>query len=168
MNTRQAAATDPVQVTLVGCGNAKRDEAVEAAELYDSTYFDKKWAVAESQGDIERILSAKYGLLRPDRVVEPYDASLVPRHDSYIGAEEVARWGEEIEQALHALVAAVREAAGTDVEIEVVTLAGEAYAEHVEEALAEVPVTLRFPFRGRGGLPGQMRWLSKQLEDSEQ
>lgn len=156
MNTR-------TRVGLVGCGQAKRDQPAPAKDLYTSAYFARKWQYVEEECDDGRILSAKHGLVEPDTVLEPYDASLVPRHDSYIGDEAVSEWSRDVQASLGGLVSDFDRPAN----VETVVLAGEAYAEHVEMGLAAAPVVVSFPFRGKGGLPGQMRWLSEQLEGED-
>lgn len=148
---------------LVGCGSAKCDHAAPAKDLYSSTYFSKKRQYAEEECDDWRILSAKHGIVEPDNVLEPYNASLVPAHDSYIGEDAVREWSQDIQASLGGLVSEFSRPAN----VEIVTLAGEAYAEHVELGLAASPVLLDFPFRGLGGLPGQMRWLSNELEPAK-
>jgi len=62
-------------VTLITCTNAKRDEPAPARELYDpSGYFRDMRAYAEARGHPWYILSAKHGLVDPDKTLAPYDA----------------------------------------------------------------------------------------------
>jgi hypothetical protein len=89
-------------VVFVGCGKAKLDRKAPAKDLYTSTLFKKCRAYAERYGDEWAILSARYRLVMPDQVIEPYDVCL----DDYdrVGLqgwvhltqyEIVARWPSE-------------------------------------------------------------------------
>jgi len=61
-------------VTLIQCTDGKRDEPAPAADLYDkSAYFRDMRAWARARGDPWYILSAKHGLLAPERETRPYD-----------------------------------------------------------------------------------------------
>jgi len=62
-------------VALVGCGKAKRDFRSKARNLYTSNYAKKKRDFAEVAADDWLILSAKYGLVDPDRRIPPYDVT---------------------------------------------------------------------------------------------
>jgi hypothetical protein len=65
---------------LVSCAATKHDEALEAEKLYTSQLFQKAslfaWQNARALNGRWWILSAKYGLLDPKKVVEPYDETL--------------------------------------------------------------------------------------------
>ncbi len=63
-------------IGLVACSKAKRDHAVPARELYTSPLFRKASAYCERVYGEWYILSAKYGLVHPDTVIEPYDLTL--------------------------------------------------------------------------------------------
>jgi hypothetical protein len=64
------------RIGLVGCVKSKRRSAAPAADLYTSALFvgRRRWVVETC--DRWFILSAKYGLLDPGQVIEPYDESL--------------------------------------------------------------------------------------------
>lgn len=152
-----------VTIVLVGCGDAKREERAPAKDLYTSTYFAKKWAVAEILGDVQKILSAKHTLVDPDQSLEPYDASLSPRSESYIGDARATAWDEKLRYAIreHVLPSyPVRDVA-------FVVLAGEDYAKHLDPLVDDVDASFEFPFRGLGGLPGQMRWMTDVIKEAE-
>jgi hypothetical protein len=63
-------------ITLVSCVSKKLDRPAPAAELYVSPWFKKARRYAELTSDRWFILSAKYGLVEPDRVIEPYERTL--------------------------------------------------------------------------------------------
>lgn len=59
---------------LIGCGSAKRAEPAAARDLYTGSLFRYRRRYAERFGkDGWMIISAKYGLVHPDTVIEPYD-----------------------------------------------------------------------------------------------
>lgn len=62
------------RVTLIQCTKSKREEQAKARDLYDeSDYFVKMREYAKARGVTWGILSAKYGLVYPDREIKPYD-----------------------------------------------------------------------------------------------
>lgn len=63
-------------VALVSCGSRKRTTPCAARDLYTSPLFRLSRAVAERHATVWAILSAKYGLVQPTRVLPPYSLSL--------------------------------------------------------------------------------------------
>lgn len=63
-------------IVLVGCGKEKRAVRSQAKDLYVGPLFKKARAFAESQGCEWRILSAKYGLVDPEEMIDPYDETM--------------------------------------------------------------------------------------------
>jgi len=61
---------------LVGCGARKLAHAAPAKDLYTGPLFRAARAYAEAHADAWYVLSAKYGLVHPDRVIEPYNVYL--------------------------------------------------------------------------------------------
>jgi hypothetical protein len=82
----------------VGCGKAKQSRACRAAELYTGslTRLAIKWM--ERNCEEFYILSAKFGLLDPDRVIKPYNVKLSDYSD-----EEQISWGNMVADGLHAM-----------------------------------------------------------------
>lgn len=78
-----------MKIALVGCGKSKLDRAAPARELYTGNLFAAARAWAETFADRWFVLSAKYGLVDPDTVIEPYDLKL-----SSLSREERERWAE--------------------------------------------------------------------------
>ena len=64
------------RIGLVSCVKSKRSNASPAADLYTSAYFRKMRRHVERTCDEWRIISALYGLVRPDQVIEPYEHTL--------------------------------------------------------------------------------------------
>ena len=63
-------------IALVSCVKQKQQRSAQARDLYTSPLFRKMRAYAERFADRWFILSAKYGLLDPDTVIEPYEQTL--------------------------------------------------------------------------------------------
>lgn len=66
-------------IVFISCTKKKLAHSCSAKEMYTaSQWFRGGWRFAESlHPDHIYILSAKYGLLRPDDIIEPYNKTLV-------------------------------------------------------------------------------------------
>ncbi len=136
------------KLVLVGCGAAKRDEAVEARNLYTSNYFALKRRYAERSGEW-RVLSAEHGLVHPETVLEPYDTVV-----DDLDTEETEAWAEDVTDDLRELVDAVDE---------VVVLAGASYIDPLREFFSRADVRVRYPFADTGGIGEQMALLKREM-----
>lgn len=65
-----------VKTLLISCGKEKRQSPFKAKNLYCGPLFIKQRLLAEEKFDNYFILSAKFGLLHPDEIIEPYDVKL--------------------------------------------------------------------------------------------
>lgn len=64
-------------IVLISCVKKKKATKDKAKNLYISSLFQKYWKYSQSfHSDKIFILSAKYGLLDPEQIIEPYDESL--------------------------------------------------------------------------------------------
>jgi hypothetical protein len=63
-------------IALVACVSKKNATPMPARDLYISDWFLKASTYAAHAADRWYILSAKYGLVAPDVVIEPYDETL--------------------------------------------------------------------------------------------
>lgn len=66
------------KIALIGCTSKKQDHSCSAIEMYTkSNYFNLKLKYCEKI-DVDEIfiLSAKYGLLKSDEMIDPYDLNL--------------------------------------------------------------------------------------------
>jgi hypothetical protein len=74
---RERAAHMSAPVVLLSCVKSKLTHCCRAGDMYTSPLFRKMMAYAESLRPKRIfILSAKYGLLRPDDLIEPYEQTL--------------------------------------------------------------------------------------------
>jgi len=134
-------------VYLVGCGSAKQRRRSRARDLYTGSLFRACRQHAEQNGSTWRILSAAFGTLRPEKVIDPYDRRL-PRNGA-----ELAAW-------------AINAATGltSDPELRggfrVVCLAGREYADPVCAVLRERGIECEQPLRGLG-LGKRLAWLKE-------
>lgn len=64
------------RIAFVSCVKTKADSARPAEQLYISRWFVMARRYAHAIADRWFILSAAYGLVEPDRVIEPYEKTL--------------------------------------------------------------------------------------------
>lgn len=81
-----------VDAILLGCVKTKDTRARPARDLYISPLFRGRRAHAEASGKPWFIVSAEYGLVAPDEVIEPYDTLIGqrPLSERHVLAQQVA------------------------------------------------------------------------------
>lgn len=74
-----------MKIALIACVKEKVDYAAPAREMYRSSLFESwiKDALDIQKVDRYFIVSGKYGLLKPDEIIEPYDLNLNNQSESY-------------------------------------------------------------------------------------
>lgn len=74
-------------VIFIPCCKQKRSRACKARDLYSSNLFQKQleFALKEAGEGSVFILSAKYGIVGLDDILEPYEEILIPKNSE--------RWG---------------------------------------------------------------------------
>src|SRR5699024_5048348 len=83
-------------VVLIACSSRKLDRSARARDLYQGTLFRASLDWAESQKPDEIcILSAKYGLVDLEQVIEPYDLTL-----NALPIDRVRAWAERVFEQL--------------------------------------------------------------------
>ena len=102
-----------MRIALVSCVKTKRGAPHPAKDLYTSPLFLGLRRYAETHADRWFILSAKHGLLDPDQVIEPYEATL-----NTMGVRERRQWAENVKSQLVEVLPP---------DAEVIVLAGERY-----------------------------------------
>lgn len=90
---------DTHTVTLVGFNSPQLKRAAPASDLYTEPRFKLAAQVAARTGPWF-VLSAKFGLLRPDAVIEPYRERL---GDGRRGSPNVHTWADKILDSLQSL-----------------------------------------------------------------
>ena len=66
-----------MKIAIIGCSKSKQNYSCKASEMYTGTIFQKSYDVAKQLTNNIYILSAKYGLLKPNDVIEPYNLALL-------------------------------------------------------------------------------------------
>jgi len=142
------------KIALVGCGNAKNPGVLPAREKYSSNYFSLKRGYGEVVCDDWYILSAKYGLLDPDREIDDYDVSI----DDLTDAGKM-NWAESICDDLEPVIEEIDE---------IHLLLGSSYLDPLNEKLkplvANHDVELVYPFEETSGIGEQMGLLKERTE----
>lgn len=135
----------PLKLALVSCGKAKLDRPAAARDLYTGSLFRAARRHAEEGGyDGWRILSARHFLLRPDRVIEPYDLAI-----GDLTPAERHLWGEVVSGLAICSWLPLRDRRPIVVDV----FAGQAYVDALPSVwtrgdASEPTVELRFPHAG--------------------
>ena len=133
-------------LVIIGCGKTKRPHPAPALDLYVGSYYRKVLTYARTLTPDHRIvvLSGKYGLVRHDKILAPYDQRM--------GQPGAIRPDQDKTQA-HLL--------GLTRELDVVALVGETggYARIVRDIWPHA----RFPLAGVGGMGARLQWLTRQV-----
>jgi hypothetical protein len=140
-----AAALDIIcgRIVIVPCGSAKLPGRAAAGDMYIGSYHQATRRAAAALGGQLLILSARYGLVTPDQLVDPYDLR--------IGDNGCVSVTTVKEQALRLDVAEPAE---------VIVLAGAAYA----DVASAVWPTARRPLDGTRGIGPQLQRLAAIAE----
>ena len=151
----------PERVYLVGCGRRKLDDEATARRLYTSSLFRKSFALAERRAETDGaplyIVSACYGLVDPDEVLQPYERAL-----GDLAPDARRDWGVRVARSLAEKVRPRRL-----VDLDLVVFAGRAYATALRFGVVEVTggaVRIEQPLEGLG-TGERLAWLTRKLRD---
>jgi len=138
------------KIILISCASKKINKKIKAQDLYISALFQKNLQYAKSLNpDKIFILSAKYGLLKLDKEVEPYDKTL-NRMRSY----EIKEWANSVLSQLQKVVDLNKD--------EFVFLAGDNYRKFLLPRINNYKI----PMLGLG-IGKQLKWLKEKIKVSE-
>ncbi|MGC5225182.1 DUF6884 domain-containing protein [Micromonospora sp. DT81.3] len=143
------------RVGLVGCGSAKLSRPSPAGSLYTSALFRKSRAYVEATCDRWYVLSAKYGLVHPDTILEPYDVKLgrvIPREPER-SAQPIHQWADMVRAQLATELADVPR-------VTLIAVAGEQYRTILHPC--QWPYSV--PMQGLG-IGEQLAWLTAALSE---
>ena len=134
------------KIVLISCVKRKLTHPAKAKDMYISNLFKKLFAYAQLLNpDLMFILSAKYGLLKLDEVIEPYELTL-----NNMRIKDRKEWSNNVLKKLKK---------HTDLENDnFVFLAGERYREFILPYIKHYEI----PLQGLGFGP-QLSWLKKRL-----
>lgn len=136
-------------LVVVSCGRTKVWKKFPdagptmAREAYTGTQFRAARRYAEAHGSSWVILSAKYGFIPPETLIENYDVAFSKLINGYYRPVEMA--GQVSEEVLSSQA---HQIAATNPTREIVCVVANAYREKIERAFAGLPVTLKFPIAG--------------------
>jgi len=145
--TPRAVGTAPAAV-LVGCVKTKLATAARARDLYSGSLFNRRRDWAERSGLPWFVVSARWGLVRPDEVIAPYDLHLADTSTAYRRA-----WGEFV--AAQLVESGIP--AGASVELH----AGQAYAMALRSAFASRRIDILDPV-GATSMGDMLAWYDRQ------
>lgn len=132
-------------VYLITCTRGKLSKKAFAKDLYKSQTFQAARKVAERFGDVWYILSAKHGLLSPEKQIEPYDLSLTS-----LSHLQRNKWAISVVQELLPTL---------EPNDQITILGDDLYAEYLIPLLSEVGFCIRRPFFGRSDA-ARLYWLN--------
>ena len=133
-------------IALVACVSKKNKTPMPARNLYISDWFKKASSYADLISDQWFILSAKYGLLNPDVVINPYDETL-----NKMPVNQRRAWSKKV---LDDLIPQL------NIGAQVVFLAGMKYREFLTAPLHKRGFYVEVPMEGLR-IGEQLSWLSK-------
>ena len=153
--TKAVAPSRPSQLPaadlcLVSCVTTKLDGRAPARKLYNSPNFRKMRTIVEHHRWPWRILSAQYGLLHPDDIIERYEKNLGDMRVS-----ERRAWACQVIEALDLLLDGI----GC-----VLFFAGRNYREHLESYLRSRGIAVHVPMEHLGSHK-QGQWLKLYIEE---
>ena len=135
-------------IHLLSCVGQKQSSPAPARDLYTSSWFRKARSYADTTGQPWFVLSAKHGLVHPDRVISPYDLTL-----NSIPVAGRRHWASTVLTQLEPHLDGVES---------IVILAGQRYREFLESSLRSRGLAVCVPMVGMR-IGEQLRWLNKML-----
>ena len=133
-------------VYFVSCVGEKLPRPATAKDLYASSWFKKARRFAESRGCPWFILSAEYGLVSPDQIIEPYEKTL-----NNMPIADRRKWADRVNSQIQAVIPQFETA---------VFLAGQRYREFLIGHLQKRKVAIEVPIEGLK-IGEQLSWLGK-------
>ena len=80
-----------ITLALIACCSQKLNQSAPAKEVYSSALFTNSRTYVEQQGWDYYILSAKYGLISPDSIIDSYNQTL-----KTLSKQERNQWGKTV------------------------------------------------------------------------
>jgi cytoplasmic iron level regulating protein YaaA (DUF328/UPF0246 family) len=139
--------SDNKTIYLVSCVSQKKDIAARAKDLYVSDWFRKTRQYVEATGCPWFILSAKYGLVSPEKVITPYEKTL-----NRMFVAERRRWAQQVIDAIDPVLSQGDR---------VIFLAGKRYRDFLSEHLQDRGIAVKAPMK-RLRFGEQKSWLDRQ------
>lgn len=138
-----------MNVALISCVKTKRSTACKASDMYISTWFCYVYKYALMQNpDKIFILSAKYGLLKDDEIIEPYEQLLSNR------VAENKKWAKHVIDRLNVYCDLQRD--------KFIILAGETYRKNIIQYIENYTIPLKGLAQGE-----QVQFLIKHTKGQD-
>ena len=133
-------------IVLISCVKQKLNKPAKAKELYVSDLFKKFFAYAKTLSpDMVYVLSAKYGLLNCEEIIEPYELTL-----NTMGVKERKNWSGKVIDQLGKV---------SDLSCDkFIFLAGERYRQYLLPHISHYEIPLQGLRVGE-----QKQWLKRRL-----
>lgn len=150
---------DDPRIALLGCSKNKRTQPCAAEEMYSqSVLFQLGLRWARTYCDRAYILSAKYGLLKLDTTIDPYDLQLAS-----LTRSERRGWGKQVGMQLDSAVPWPLER-----NAEIIGLAPRLYLDTIDLPWSPSPREFIWTEPLRGLFIGQrLAWFTGQLNQLE-
>lgn len=133
-------------VFLVSCVSKKKPGRHASKDLYCSSWFLKARCYVESRGGRWYILSAKYGLLNPEKMIGSYDVTLMKMKSA-----ERKVWASRVLKDLLRKCPVPRR---------VTIFAGQRYREYLVPPLEASRYRIEVPLRKKG-IGKQLQWFKR-------
>lgn len=133
-------------ISFVACCKLKSNKKTTAEKMYVSSLFKLSLKYAKEHSDKVFILSAKYGLLALDNIIEPYNETLNTKTD-----DEIKEWSKKIIKSIKKLKLE---------KSKFLYLCGSNYKKYLEKELIG-----KDPMKGLG-LGYRLQWLKKHTSVS--
>lgn len=134
------------RICLVSCVSLKDNRKMKAADIYLSPLFKKAKEYASNNFDQWHILSAKYGLIHPDTIIEPYEKTL-----NKMSRQDRRKWSEDVFEELKKC---------TKPDDEITFVAGQRYRQDLTPLLLGRGNKTQVPMEGLG-IGKQLKWLTQ-------
>lgn len=135
-----------VKIVLISCVSQKLSHPSKAGDLYISDWFKKALAYAHTLNPHRiYILSAKYGVIPLDEIIEPYDKTL-----NTMRVADRRAWAENVIETLRILTDLSKD--------EFIFLAGQKYREFLIPSMSHYAV----PMKGMG-IGKQKQFMKERL-----
>lgn len=137
------------KVVFIACVSQKRDDSCKARDLYISSLFKKELKYAEDilKADAIYILSAKYGLVDLDQVIETYNKTL-----NNMKEDEIKKWSSNV-------LKQIKEKVNVE-EDEIIFLAGKKYRKYLVPHMKNVKIPMEGLAIGK-----QLQFLKRYINE---
>lgn len=146
-------------LVIVPCGKAKiwdknpEPTYVKASEVYTSTFFRLNREYACSFGDHWIILSAKYGFIEPEKMIENYDVSFNSKKSTPVSTETLKEQVKILE--LNSFN-------------RIIGLGGLVYRRKISESFEDYQIDIVFPFENCTGIGEMQKAIKSSINNKNQ